>query len=226
MFSNASTLSPTAKQPKITPPDAQSISTLRAHRWSDLPSGAGVYWWYFSETELDRLRISEFCQVDRLKLRRSPDGKLCLYHGMAKQLAQRVRWHAERPLSLDDLRSGILSTFRFTLLSLNDFDYLAGSDEIDRFMDDLSLSWIQANSREEAEAIESAELAGEFQFPLNISQNKCVDLKSYLRFLSSIRKAYKQRYLATENQPDRSSRVTQSSAKKKSSARVRLDESF
>ena len=179
----------------IISPVPQSVFTLRARRWTDLPATPGVYWWYFSERDLDRFRISEYCQMAKLRLRRSQDGKLCLYHGMATNLAQRTAWHAEQKLTLGALKSGFLSTFRFTLLALNDFDYLAGRQEIDRFIDGLSLSWMPARSRAEAEAIEQLELTGEFHYPLNIKHNQSVELTKYIRFLGSIRKAYKRRYL-------------------------------
>ena len=173
----------------------QPVSALRARRWIDLPSTPGVYWWYFSETDLRRFRIAEFCETDRLRLRRSEGGRLCLYCGMAANLAERVAWHAEQNLTAGVLRSGFLSTFRLTLLALNGFEYTAGRQEIDRFMDELFLSWVQARSRTEAAGIESSELSGEFQFPLNIRQNQCVELRQYIRFLSNIRKNYKRRYL-------------------------------
>ena len=114
---------------------------------------------------------------------------------MAANLAERVAWHAEQNLTAGALRSGFLSTFRLTLLALNGFEYIAGRQEIDRFMDELFLAWVQAHSRTEAAAIESSELSGEFQYPLNISHNPCVELKQYIRFLSNVRKNYKRRYL-------------------------------
>ena len=103
--------------------EPQPLSVLRENSWSDVPSSPGVYWWYFAPTELDRLRVSELCDVDQLRLRVAPDGKVCLYHGMANNLAERIEWHAAQKLSLKCLQSGFLSTFRFTLLALNDFDY-------------------------------------------------------------------------------------------------------
>ena len=173
----------------------QPVSTLRARRWIDLPSGPGVYWWYFSRTDLDRFRIAEFCEVNLLRLRHSEGGKLCFYCGMAANLAERVAWHAEQDLTFGALRSGFLSTFRLTLLALNGFEYIPGSREIDRFMDELFLAWVKAASRTEAAAIELSELSGEFQYPLNIRHNKCVHLKTYTRVLSNIRKDYKRRHL-------------------------------
>ncbi len=173
----------------------QPVSVLRDHRWADLPSRPGVYWWYFPESDLDRFRITELCQMSALRLRRSQDGKLCLYHGMAENLAQRIAWHAEQDLTVQALRSGRLSTLRFTLLALNGFDYLAGRQEIDRFMDRLSHSWMETASTVEADAIESSALKGDFHYPLNIKDNDCVELARYTRFLRSMRTTYKRRYI-------------------------------
>src|SRR4029077_12307545 len=121
---------------------------------------------------IDHLRVAELCDVARLRLRRAPDGKVCLYHGMAKNLAERVEWHAAQKLTLKCLQSGFLSTFRLTLLALNGFDYLGGSTQIDGFFDSLSIGWQAANSRDEAETLERSELQGTYHYPLNIQGNR------------------------------------------------------
>jgi hypothetical protein len=181
------------------PEDSKSepvpLSVLRASRWIGVPSSPGVYWWYFPINALDCLRIAELCDIDQLRLRRAGDGKVCLYHGMAKNLAERVEWHAAQKLSLKSLRSGFLSTFRFTLLALNDFEYDGGSPQIDSFFDGLSVAWQATDSREKAEALEHAEFLGAYHYPLNIQGNRRPELRVYLRHLKSARSAYKQRYL-------------------------------
>lgn len=70
----------------------QSLAALRANGWSGVPSTPGVYWWYFPQTELRHLRVAEFCDVSKLQLRSAPDGKVCLYHGMANSLALQSSW--------------------------------------------------------------------------------------------------------------------------------------
>jgi hypothetical protein len=175
--------------------EPQLLSALRAKRWSDVPRSPGVYWWYFPRTELDRFRIAELCEVERLRLRCAADGKVCLYHGMANSLAERVEWHAAQALTLSTIRSGFLSTFRFTLLALNDFDYLTGSDEIDRFFDGLSVGWQPTDSRDAAAALEHSEFDGEYHYPLNIQGNRKPELANYIRHLKSTRSAYKRRYV-------------------------------
>jgi len=173
----------------------QPLIELRADGWSGVPSSPGVYWWYFPRVELDRLRISEFCEVAKLRLRPAPDGRVCLYHGLAKSLSQRVEWHAAQNLTLKSLQSGFLSTFRFSLLALNDFDYMKGPRQINSFFDCLSVSWRAAKSREDAETMERAELQGAYHYPLNIQGNRRTELVSFVQHLKSIRRAYKDRYV-------------------------------
>ena len=175
--------------------EAQPLLAPRAKGWSGVPSSLGVYWWYFPRTELDRLRVAELCEVPRLQLRLAPDGKVCLYHGMANNLAERVEWHAAQKLTLKCLESGYLSTFRFTLLALNDFDYLDGSSQIDDFFDSLSITWQAADSRHEAEALERSELQSAYHYPLNIQGNRRPELVAFVRHLKSTRSAYKRRFV-------------------------------
>lgn len=173
------------------------VAELRARRWVDVPWEPGVYWWYFPKADIERFRLSAFCSVNRLRLRRSPDEeRVCLYHGIAGSLSERVRWHAEQRLTIGALRSGFLSTFRLTLLALNDFDFLADRGEIDRFMDRLWIAVRPMASREAAETFEAAELNGEFHYPLNIQGNRRAELSNYLRFLKSRRRDYKRKYLS------------------------------
>lgn len=180
--------------------EPQLLSALRVTAWSDLPSSPGVYWWYFPRTALDHLRIAELSDVSKLRFRCAPDGKVCLYHGMANNLAERVEWHAAQKLTLSALRSGFLSTFRFTLLALNDFDYLQGAKQIDGFFDGLSVAWRAATTRHEAEEMERAELQGDYHYPLNIQGNRCPELGAFLLHLKSTRSAYKRRFVQATTQ--------------------------
>ncbi len=171
------------------------LKDLRANDWATVPIESGVYWWYFPPDCLEKFRISEFCPGDSLKLHRTDDGKVCLYHGMAKSLSERIKWHAAQKLSLGALSSGFLSTFRFTLLALNDFDYLSGSGEIDAFMDGLDIRWQTTPTEAAADAAETTELLHGPHFPLNIQNNRRPELASYIHHLKSVRKNYKGRYL-------------------------------
>lgn len=174
----------------------QPLLMLRNHKWSDLPTTPGVYWWYFPRIALDHFCIAEFCDITKLRLRTAPGGKVCLYHGLAKSIAQRVQWHAAQKLTLSCLQTGFLSTFRFTLLALNDFDYSEGVEKIDKYFDALSVSWRSTTTREEAESIECNELHGEYYYPLNIQGNKRSELLAFTRHLKVMRSAYKKRYIS------------------------------
>ena len=172
----------------------QSISVLRERGWKDVPSSPGVYWWYFPVVAIDDLYISDYCKLEALQLRWAPNGYVCLYHGRAKNLRERLKWHATQRLRMSALSSGFLSTFRFTLLALNDFNYLSGEKSINDFFDTLFFGWLPTSSRDDARHVEQEELHGNYQYPLNISSNPCVELVSYIQFVKARRKEYKRKY--------------------------------
>ena len=180
--------------------EPRPLSILRKNDWSGIPESPGVYWWYFEPTEIHRLGLSKLCNVDHLRLRVSPDGKVCLYTGMANNLAERIKWHAAQKLKLTCLRSGFLSTFRFTLLALNDFDYLGGPAQIDRYFDSLSVAWQAAKARDEAESLERSELRGTYHYPLNIQGNRLPELVALVGHLKATRSSYKRRFLNSSAQ--------------------------
>ena len=171
--------------------DPQPLSALRSRGWLTIPTTPGVYWWYFPASNIDHLRIRELCDESRLRLRFAPDGKVCLYHGLANNLAQRIAWHAAQKLTQSSLNSGFLSTFRLTLLALCAFDYRCGEKQIDSYFDTLDVALLPTRSRTEAEAIECAELQGQYHYPLNIQGNTWPELASFLRHLKSARRMYK-----------------------------------
>ncbi len=185
------------------------VSDLRATRWSTLPAVPGVYWWYFPEAAVEQFQVAQWCNLAAIRLRRSDEGRVCLYHGMAKSLSQRIEWHAAQPLSLGALRSGFLSTFRLTLLAINDFNYLLGSLEIDRFMDGLDVVWQAHPSADAAAEHERKELAaGTFHYPLNIQANRHPELAAFVGHLKATRKAYKRRYLQSTAAVESPTRAT------------------
>jgi hypothetical protein len=114
---------------------------------------------------------------------------------MATSLAERVKWHAAQKLAMSALTSGFLSTFRFTLLALNDIDYSAGEREIDAFMDSLDVEWVPYPAVADAVTAETQELLVGPHYPLNIQNNCKPELANYTRYLKSVRKAYKERYM-------------------------------
>jgi len=171
--------------------EPKSLLPLRGNNWDELPSSPGVYWWYFPQKDLSRLKVAEFCDLSRLRLRSTTDGKVCLYHGLANNLAQRVKWHAAQKLTLECLKSGFISTLRLTLLALNDFDYSCAEEHINNFFNSLSISWQLTSTREEAEALERRELESEYHYPLNIQGNRRPEVKQYVKYIRARRKEYK-----------------------------------
>ena len=173
------------------------VENLRNGNWKDLPSEPGVYWWYFPKQNADRLLnpLLRKSQIEALNLRRSKDGKVCLYCGMAGSLHVRGRWHAAQKLTRSALKSRFLSTLRFTLLALTDLDYRKAEQRINRFMDGVTLEWRSAKSREDAQHQEAREFKSKFHYPLNIKSNSCVELGDCVRKLKRIRREYRKRYL-------------------------------
>lgn len=176
--------------------EPQPLAALRRNRWATIPSTPGVYWWYFPAEQLVHLRIGDLCDLSRLRLRLAADGKVCLYHGLANDLAQRVEWHAAQKLTASSLKSGFLSTFRLTLLALNGFDYRNAGERIDAYFDTLSIAWQTTSSRRQAEDVEHAELQGPYHYPLNIQGNTRPEVAAFVRQLKADREAYKLRHLA------------------------------
>lgn len=160
-----------------------------------VPTSPGVYWWYFPEECLERFCIRELCELSTLNLRRSHDGKVCMYHGMATNLRERIQWHAAQKLAMSALSSGFLSTFRLTVLALSDFEYGAGEREIDGFMDQLEVEWQTHESVTAAEAAETAELGGPYHYALNIQNNRRPELAAFSRYLQDTRRNYRARFL-------------------------------
>ena len=183
-----------------------SVCELRSSGWNSTPKQSGIYWWFFDPSCLDLFGINEHCGHP-LKLRTNESEKLCLYVGIAKNLRQRIKWHAEQPLRQSALRSGFISTFRKTLLALNKIDYATGFEQINQFMDGLDLRWETTPSPELAKAIEAKELGGEYDFPLNIQGNKSTELKPFIRYLKQQRKEYKDRHLAPKAAPSKTANL-------------------
>ncbi len=139
-----------------------TLATLRKNQWQDLPSSPGVYWWFFPQSEINNLGISGECDLNSLCLRKTDDGKVCLYHGMANNLAERIKWHAAQNLSPSALKSGYLSTLRLTLLALNNYAYARGTSIINAYFDTLYVCWKKTTTRGEAKKIEQEEISVEY----------------------------------------------------------------
>jgi hypothetical protein len=173
-----------------------SIKTLRQDGWTSVPTDPGVYWWYFPESCLVDFKLAQYCDLSQLVLRQTEDGLFCLYHGCASNLRQRVKWHAAQKLRQSALKSGFLSTFRFTLLALTGFEYASADAAINRFMDGLQIHWEPFDSKVEAKKAESVEFASRYYYPLNIQENRRLELAGFIVHLKQMRKQYKATHLA------------------------------
>lgn len=175
--------------------EPRSIEHLRQSDFEGIPDGPGVYWWYFPHRYLELLGIASYCDPDALQLRPAGNGKICLYVGIAKSLRERIEWHAAQHVNQSALRSGWLSTLRFSIMALAKLNYHSGDAEINCLMDELDVSWTSTQGVPEAETIESAELCGGFHFPLNIRDNCRPETARFIRHLQERRKAYRKQYL-------------------------------
>lgn len=171
-----------------------SIEKLRKSNWEMAPDNPGVYWWYFPHQYLECLGIARHSDLKALNLRRAANEKLCLYVGIAANLRERIEWHAAQHLSQSALDSGWLSTLRFSLIALAEFDYNSGEAEINSLMDALDVRWISTRGKSEAEEIEATELGGNFHFPLNIKGNQRSETIRFVKHLKKQREAYRERY--------------------------------
>lgn len=173
------------------------IGVLRAEGWAGVPTGPGLYRWFFPQSV--RNQISTPCGgFGSVQLLQCPHTYGCLYIGVASNLRERVKWHAEQALRQSALRSGALSTFRFTLLALTGFPYdAAGERSLNVLMDQLHMQWWEMD-KPQAEGIESAELCGcRDHYPLNIDKNHCAAVRAFVGYLSARRSGYKRRYVVS-----------------------------
>ena len=120
---------------------------------------------------------------------------------MAVNLRERIKWHAAQKLAPSALKSGFLSTFRLSLLSLNDFPYCGGDSAINAFMDKLSVEWVEAPTRADAERLEAAEFAGPYRYPINIRGNEQPELSAFVKYLKRARSAYRKAHAKQNENP-------------------------
>jgi hypothetical protein len=167
------------------------LKALREENWRNIPASSGIYWWFFPESEIKDLKISTYCDPSDLRLE-GVGGNVCLYLGIAKNLRQRIKWHASQKLRPSALQSGYLSTFRLSLLALKDYSYdEAGERKINDYYDQLGVRWEATESKEDARELELSYIDGKFDYPINIQDNRRESLARFLRFLKDRRKEYR-----------------------------------
>ncbi len=131
----------------------------------------GVYRWWFPETEAEKLLAkfkSPLQHEGRILQEKNIEGAtyIALYFGISSDMSRRIRWHIRGPFKN--------STLRRTLRSIiapkkNDKDAEA---LVNKLIDSCYWEWDYADNTEQAECMETAELAQKkFSYPLNISKN-------------------------------------------------------
>jgi hypothetical protein len=99
------------------------------------------------------------------------------------KLAERVAWHAEQDLTVSALRSGFLSTFLLSLLTLDEFEY-AISGSIASSIRCLSFGHTRTLASKPRTST-WLNLSASSHCPLNIRHNRREELEQYRRFLSN-----------------------------------------
>ncbi len=156
------------------------VQTLREtikSRQCEIPHGPGIYCWWFQEEGAQTL-LNALPEVDLSKIAcRTVDGKrwLALYFGVSKDLRGRLRWHLTQHHTLSSVKSGFISTLRFSLSALLGIPATEAEEKVNHFMDEYCMiNYKSVESIEEAGVIEKKELSTKY-YPLNIANNRSVD---------------------------------------------------
>lgn len=156
------------------------VQTLREtikKRQCEIPLGPGIYCWWFEE-EGARILLKALPEVDLSKAQsRMVDGKrwFALYFGISKNLRGRLRWHLTQHHTQSSVKSGFISTLRFSLSALLGLPATKAEEAVNKFIDEYCIIDYKAvESIKEAEVIEKKELTTKY-YPLNITNNRFVD---------------------------------------------------
>ena len=162
---------------------------IRDRNWraERLLAEPAVYQWWGPVTVAERLKVPiQGCT-------QSPRGDVLLYVGIANSLRERLHWHVCQNHTPSAIRSGFLSTLRFTLSALLG-ESLIKMDELNTLIDHLTVSFEYCPSREAALELERR-LMHQHALPLNIQGNK----HPFIRKLKSLRAECKKRSLLELN---------------------------
>ena len=171
-----------------------SVGAVKAQdpRFRDIPKEPGVYRWWFPRDLAEKL-LEPLAGVDTKQISKKKiiDGKeyWCLYFGIAKDLRQRIRWHACQKHSPSAVKHGFLSTLRQSISALLGLDQTMSAAAVSDVLEQCYWDWCPTVTKEKAEAIEKERLSNEY-FPINIQGNKEVDL-SVIKQLKELRKKHK-----------------------------------
>lgn len=160
-------------------------------RFTSIPKEPGIYrWWFPKETAQQLLSSIHGIETNRIcKEVIQGEEYWCLYFGIAKDLRQRIRWHACQQHTASAVKHGILSTLRQSISALLQLDQTMSTDKVSELLERCYWDWLSTASKEDAKIIEKRESSKGY-FPINIQENKSV-APTVLAQLKSLRKEHK-----------------------------------
>ena len=160
-------------------------------RFTSIPKESGIYrWWFPKETAQQLLSSIHGIETNRIcKEVIQGEEYWCLYFGIAKDLRQRIRWHACQKHTASAVKHGILSTLRQSISALLQLDQTMSTDKVSELLERCYWDWLSTASKEDAKIIEKREITKGY-FPINIQENKSV-APTVLAQLKSLRKEHK-----------------------------------
>lgn len=152
----------------------------------------GVYRWWFPRDLAEKL-LEPLAGVDTTQISKKEivDGEeyWCLYFGIAKDLRERIRWHACLKHSPSAVKHGFLSTLRQSISALLGLDQTMSADKVSDVLEKCYWDWYPTATKEDAEDIEKEQLTKVY-FPINIQGNKKVG-SAVIKRLKELRKKHK-----------------------------------
>lgn len=151
----------------------------------------GVYRWWFPRDLAEKL-LKPLTGVDTKQISKEiVDGEeyWCLYLGIAKDLRQRIRWHACQKHSPSAVKHGFLSTLRQSISALLGLDQTMSAADVSDVLEKCYWDWCPTATKGDAEDIEKEQLISGY-FPINIQGNKNAD-PAVIKRLKELRKKHK-----------------------------------
>ena len=171
-----------------------SVGAVKAQdpRGRDIPKEPGVYRWWFPRDLAEKL-LEPLAGVDTTQISKKEivDGEeyWCLYFGIAKDLRQRIRWHACQKHSPSAVKHGLPSTLRQSISALLGLDQTMSADKVSDVLEKCYWDWYPTATKGDAEDIEKEQLTKVY-FPINIQGNKKVG-SAVIKRLKELRKKHK-----------------------------------
>ena len=106
-------------------------------RFTSIPKEPGIYrWWFPKETAQQLLSSIHGIETNRIcKEVIQGEEYWCLYFGIAKDLRQRIRWHACQKHTASAVKHGILSTLRQSISALLQLDQTTSTDKVSELLE-------------------------------------------------------------------------------------------